>query len=115
MAYAPLDEPRYYGNGALHRHSDDEVDDYNDEPQPAVSPSSSSPALGGNNRKSLEEPLTDTSEHEDSSDPFYVFREDLYRKLESVDESLAEYLRIVQQTVSALVVCCLPPYESRKL
>ena len=101
MSYAPLDEPRYYGNGALHRHSEDD-DDYNDEPKPVASPptASSSPALGGNNRKSLEEPLTDTSEHEESSDPFYVFREDLYRKLESVDESLAEYLRIVQQTVS---------------
>lgn len=35
-----------------------------------------------------------------NEDPFYVFREDLYRKLEIVDESLAEYLRIIHQTVS---------------
>jgi hypothetical protein len=35
----------------------------------------------------------------DPGDPFYVFREDLYRKLELVDEALAEFLRVVHQTV----------------
>jgi hypothetical protein len=44
----------------------------------------------------LKEPLNVS--HDD--DPFYVFREDLYRKLDLVDEGLAEYLRIVHQTVS---------------
>jgi hypothetical protein len=34
-----------------------------------------------------------------STDPFYVFRDDLYRQLERVDEALAEYLRVVHQTV----------------
>jgi len=106
MSYAPLDESRSNGNGAIHHHSATE-DDFADEEaiRPVVS-SSSSPALGGNSRKSLEEPLTDTSEHDESSDPFYVFREDLYRKLESVDESLAEYLRIVHQTVRSNDECC---------
>ena len=99
MSYAPLDESLFNGNGALQRRSAD--DDYNDEAMlSSTSPSSlSSITLGRNRRKSLEEPLTDTSEHDESSDPFYVFREDLYRKLESVDESLAEYLRIVHQSV----------------
>ena len=35
----------------------------------------------------------------DSGDPFFVFRADLMKKLESVDESLAEYLRVVHETV----------------
>ena len=34
-----------------------------------------------------------------SADPFYVFRDDLYRQLSRVDETLAEYLRVVHQTV----------------
>lgn len=45
--------------------------------------------------ESLHEPLTSTED-----DPFYVFREDLYRKLDLVEENLTEYLRIVHQTVS---------------
>lgn len=45
----------------------------------------------------LREPLT--NDVEAANDPFYVFREDLYRKLDIVDEGLAEYLRIVHQTV----------------
>lgn len=48
---------------------------------------------------SLSEPLT-ANGNSASEDPFYVFREDLYRKLEQVDEGLADYLRIVHQTVS---------------
>jgi hypothetical protein len=43
----------------------------------------------------LKEPLT--AAHDD--DPFYVFREDLYRKLDLVDDGLAEYLRLVHHTV----------------
>ena len=35
----------------------------------------------------------------DSGDPFLVFRADLMKKLESVDEGLAEYLRVVHETV----------------
>ena len=99
MSYTPLDESseRYNGNGAIHHH-EEAVDD--DERIPSAPPSTSSPSLVGNSRKSLQEPLTADSQAADVSDPFYVFREDLYRKLESVDESLAEYLRIVHQTVS---------------
>lgn len=41
----------------------------------------------------LSEPLTA------QEDPFHVFREDLNHKLELVDEGLAEFLRVVYQTV----------------
>jgi hypothetical protein len=56
----------------------------------------------------LEEPLNDVelggpSSYNNNSplddDPFYVLRNDLYRKLELVDEGLAEFIRIVYQTV----------------
>ena len=39
---------------------------------------------------------------DDSGDPFFVFRSDLVKKLELVDESIAEYLRVVHETVSFL-------------
>lgn len=45
----------------------------------------------------LSEPLRGNGD--ESEDPFFVFREDMNRKLELVDEGLAEYLRIVHQTV----------------
>jgi hypothetical protein len=61
-------------------------------------------------QSSLSEPLTDKknyntnnnkrSSYENPSDPYYVFRDDLNRQLEIIDESLAEYLRLVFQTVS---------------
>lgn len=41
----------------------------------------------------LSEPLTS------STDPFYLFRDDLERKLERMDESLSEYLRVVHHMV----------------
>jgi hypothetical protein len=34
-----------------------------------------------------------------AGDPYFVFRKDLQRKLELVDESLADFLRIVHETV----------------
>jgi hypothetical protein len=34
-----------------------------------------------------------------AGDPYFVFRSDLQKKLELVDESLADYLRIVHETV----------------
>ena len=52
-------------------------------------------------QSSLSEPLTANGDAA-SEDPFYVFREDLYRKLEQVDEGLADYLRIIHQTVRCL-------------
>lgn len=56
------------------------------------SPLSYSTRNGHGPNPSLQEPLTD-------EDPFYVFREDLYRKLDLVEDGLTEYLRIVHQTV----------------
>ena len=51
-------------------------------------------------QSSLSEPMLNASSgHSTGEDPFYVFREDLYRKLEQVDEGLADYLRIIHQTV----------------
>jgi len=40
----------------------------------------------------------------DPGDPYYVFRDDLLRKLELVDESMAEFLRVVHQTVRLLLL-----------
>jgi hypothetical protein len=55
----------------------------------------------------LSEPLTaasasvvDESFGSDAGDPYFVFRSDLQSKLELVDEALAEYLRVVHETVS---------------
>lgn len=55
----------------------------------------------------LSEPLTaasasvvDESLGNEAGDPYFVFRSDLQNKLESVDEALAEYLRVVHETVS---------------
>jgi hypothetical protein len=86
MSYAPLDESgRLTTNGTTPVHHAD-VDEINI-------------VQHGNNddrRRSLSEPLTNGDL---SSDPFYVFREDLCRQLERVDETLTEFLRIVHQTV----------------
>lgn len=89
---------------------DDDVDDI-------ASRASSRVSLPSFSRKkkplpsSMSEPLNSATQgHEqdnensrsssyDPGDPFYVFREDLYRKLELVDEALAEFLRVVHQTV----------------
>jgi hypothetical protein len=56
------------------------------------SPLSRSTRNGHGPNPSLEQPLTE-------EDPFYVFREDLYRKLDLVEDGLTEYLRLVHQTV----------------
>ncbi|KAG7346434.1 syntaxin [Nitzschia inconspicua] len=59
----------------------------------------------------LSEPLTtagtsvvDESLGSEAGDPYFVFRNDLQRKLELVDESLAEFLRIVHETDTAVNV-----------
>ena len=104
MSYAPLDESRGRSiNGSASVipvviHHEDEEDDK------AVQRSPTTFGVGGStasssNRRALSEPLTNGDQAHISSDPFYVFREDLYRQLERVDESLAEYLRVVHQTV----------------
>ena len=60
----------------------------------------------------LTSPLTSNNstsvlDHNESStslggDPYFVFRSDLQNKLESADEFLADFLRIVHETVRAL-------------
>jgi hypothetical protein len=96
MSYAPLDEESNLRS----------VPSASEDDETAASVSSLRPSLSmtrGNKeqrRSALSEPLTANGAHPDSEDPYYVFREDLYRKLDLVDESLAEYLRIVHQTVS---------------
>ena len=57
----------------------------------------------------LSEPLTATSIVDEelgststAGDPYFVFRKDLQRKLELVDESLADFLRIVHETDTAV-------------
>jgi hypothetical protein len=55
----------------------------------------------------LSEPLTShtgTLDEEsllshDPSDPYFVFRSDLQQKLDLIDDSLADYLRVVHETV----------------
>ena len=48
----------------------------------------------------LSEPLNGSGgSTSDPGDPFYIFRGDLYKKLELVDEALAEFLRVIHQTV----------------
>lgn len=52
----------------------------------------------------LSEPLTSPTsaggdEESSSLDPYFVFRSDLQNKIELADEDLADFLRIVQETV----------------
>ena len=86
MSYTPLDDLNRGGLRTVPSASEDEEQSHR-----------SSSRLDSGTRSALSEPLTAAAA---SEDPFYVFREDLYRKLEHVDESLAEYLRIIHQTVS---------------
>jgi hypothetical protein len=86
--------------------------------------SSASTSEQHDSRTSLSEPLTKTiindnghdlnhriydnnSSSSNNTDPFYVFREDLYQQLSLVDETLAEFLRVVYQTVRILSVVAL--------
>ena len=45
----------------------------------------------------LSEPLCGSNDQ--GEDPYYVFREDMNQKMIQIDEGLAEFLRIVHQTV----------------
>lgn len=87
----------------------------------SISVASSHRRFKGHKRLSseLSEPLTMTSVVDESlgsssqpactgGDPYFVFRNDLQRKLELVDESLADFLRVVHETVRVVsfrVVC----------
>jgi hypothetical protein len=118
MSYAPLDESERALNGIGRRihHAAAADNDVGDTDERIRSPQLLFSASGSGgmqktdfNRQALSEPLTQgeqqphqSQQHSSkamSTDPFYVFREDLYRQLERVDEALAEYLRVVHQTV----------------
>ena len=95
MSYAPLDET----NG---RRKHPPVVHHQDNDEPIISSSTATNASNlspssSNHKQALSEPLTGNGVQ--PSDPYYVFREDLYRKLELVDEAMAEYLRVVHETV----------------
>uniref|UniRef100_A0A7S3P3R1 t-SNARE coiled-coil homology domain-containing protein n=1 Tax=Amphora coffeiformis TaxID=265554 RepID=A0A7S3P3R1_9STRA len=85
MSYTPLDDLNRGNLRTVPSASEDEEQSHR-----------SSSRRDNGTRSALAEPLTANGQA--SEDPFYVFREDLYRKLEHVDESLAEFLRIVHQT-----------------
>jgi len=70
----------------------------------SVSLASSKRRFRGRINSELSEPLTassvvDESLGGDSGDPYFVFRKDLQRKLELVDDALADYSRVVHETV----------------
>ena len=66
----------------------------------SVASGASSFRMRSHENEHLSEPLT--AGHNDShhEDPYFVFRADLIQQLELVDEGLAEFLRVVHQTVS---------------
>jgi hypothetical protein len=113
MSYTPLDDRSEKDRGALSIRSGRAEDDDTAMAKPAgddsnggafamsrttMNPSLSEPLTGKSNGSSP--PRSSPSRtNGGGQDPFFVFREDLYRKLETVDESLAEFLRIVHQTV----------------
>jgi hypothetical protein len=88
--YAKLDE----GHGDMNRSS------------PGADSKRRFPRLGKGSPANahLSTPLNSSAQGEvggfDSTDPYYVFQRDLITKLDLVDEALAEFLRVVHQTVS---------------
>lgn len=82
MSYAPLDDSIKRRRGI-----NIEIGTYEEDHDHQQQAYRSSPTAtnGG-----LSEPL---------SDPFYVLRDDLKKKIDNVDEALAEYLRVVFHTV----------------
>jgi hypothetical protein len=84
-------------------------DEYDGESSSSLRPTRSTSAAHTTSSDALSEPLNANGDEEagENSDPFYVFRADLYRKLELVDESLMEYQRVVHQTVSKILHCIL--------
>ena len=90
---------------------DDTSDETSHRRDDSISVASSKGRFRGRRRinSELSEPLTaatgsvvDEELGGDSGDPYFVFRADLQRKLELVDEALAEYLRIVHETVRTI-------------
>lgn len=68
----------------------------------AASVASSSFRMRSHDNEHLSEPLTAGMTNHD--DPYFVFRVDLMQKLELVDEGLADFLRVVHQTVCSFIV-----------
>jgi hypothetical protein len=102
MSYAPLSDNSDRGQGHIIQvPNGDEHDGESSSSLRLIRSTSASHRQAS----ALSEPLTANGDEEagDDPDPFYVFRADLYRKLELVDESLAEYLRVVHQTVSKML------------
>lgn len=93
--YATLDEESGGALPSQEEHHEDILDNDDDDVQSVSILSRRSRVV---DEESLHEPLT-SSPQEDVDDPFHVFREDLYRKLDLVEEGLTEYLRIIHQTV----------------
>lgn len=98
MQYAHLKEDSEGGDELQLTEEHHENDDDDEEAQRQNG--SSSRRKNGTPSADLKQPLAPSEM--DSEDPFYVFREDLFRKLDLVEESLTEYLRIVQQTDTAV-------------
>jgi hypothetical protein len=91
----------------------DEVSDDSQRKDDNISVASSKRRFRGRGHinSELSEPLTAATsasivdeELGDAGDPYFVFRADLQKKLELVDEALAEYLRIVHETVCSSFV-----------
>jgi hypothetical protein len=99
MSYAPLGE----GNQlrSVPSASEDDLPPSSSASSLRLVSSSSSSLRRTNKNNTLSEPLTSHAGDDGGTneDPYYVFREDLYRKLDILEESLAEYLRIIHQTV----------------
>lgn len=56
--------------------------------------------------EALKEPLKSQVSNDEENDPYYVFREDLYRKLDLVEEALQEYQRLSKQVRHLLCFSC---------
>jgi hypothetical protein len=110
MSYTPLDDKARNQNdgndmddilligGSINRISNKAMNDtMDDESRRALSEPLT--MVNGSNTGNSATNLTESHQLPLSADPFYVFRDDLYRQLSRVDETLSEYLRVVNQTV----------------
>jgi hypothetical protein len=101
MSYAQISDDSDPGQRIRVRNGDE----HDGESSSSLRPTRSTSAAHASSSDALSEPLNANGDEEagENADPFYVFRADLFRKLELVDESLAEYLRVVHQTVSKML------------
>jgi hypothetical protein len=87
-------------NTSIDHDDDDDDNDVNDTRTILTTTSNSRnrPAASSSSLSLLSEPLTSNKD-----DPFYMFQTQLRKQLESVDESLAELLRLVDQNAVGFV------------